>query len=191
MIIGVDLDGVIMDTEQEYMIEAELYDIKLGKNHLKNKNEYIQDDRYSWTDKESKDFEKNWIKCVKKANYMPGAISIIKMLKKEGNKFILITSRTEDAGMDITEESLRKNDIEIDKCYWNVKDKVTICRKENVDVMIEDYWKNVLKLTNNKIMTLYFRDVNMKRLDENKYLREINNWGEIYKYIYVKTKSKR
>lgn len=34
MIIGIDLDGVILDSEIEYRIEAELYDLKVLKKIL-------------------------------------------------------------------------------------------------------------------------------------------------------------
>lgn len=40
MIIGIDLDGVIIDTEILYRTEAELYDIKeLKKNSLKDRSQ--------------------------------------------------------------------------------------------------------------------------------------------------------
>ena len=198
MIIGLDIDGVILDTEQEYIVEAELYNIKLGKNKKTNKEDFVDDNRYSWTKEERERFEKNWIKVVKKANFMPGALSIIKLLLKEKHKIILVTARLEDKSKEITESYLKKNGLKFYKYYWNTKDKISICKKEKIDIMVDDYWKNVENLSKNKIKTLYFRDTNMKKLEENKYLKEVfntisnfgelNNWGEIYKYIYIQDK---
>ena len=51
MRIGIDLDGVIFDSEKLYRIYSELYDIQdLKKNSLKNNKEIRFQDRYSWSD---------------------------------------------------------------------------------------------------------------------------------------------
>ena len=50
--------------------------------------------------------------------------------------------------------------------------------------MIDDDWKIAKKLSENNIKTLYFRDTNLVELEENEYLKEVNNWGEIYRFIY-------
>ena len=78
---------------------------------------------------------------------------------------------------------LNENNIEFDKYYWKVEDKLEICKKENVDIMIDDDWKIIKRLADNQIKTLYFRDTNLMKLEENEYVKEINNWGEIYRYI--------
>ena len=78
---------------------------------------------------------------------------------------------------------LEENNIKFDKYYWNVEDKLEICKKEKVDIMIDDDWNIIKKLAANKIRTLYFRDTNLMILEENKYIKEVNNWGEIYRYI--------
>ena len=49
--------------------------------------------------------------------------------------------------------------------------------------MIDDDWNIIKKIAENKIRTLYFRDTNLMILEENKYIKEVNNWGEIYRYI--------
>ena len=49
--------------------------------------------------------------------------------------------------------------------------------------MIDDDWKIIKKLADNKVNTLYFRDTNLVKLEENEYIKEVNNWGEIYRYI--------
>ena len=47
----------------------------------------------------------------------------------------------------------------------------------------DDDWKIIEKLSANNIRTLYFRDTNLKKLEENKYIKEVNNWGDICRYI--------
>ena len=52
-----------------------------------------------------------------------------------------------------------------------------------LDVMIDDDYKIIQQLSNAKIKTLYFRDTNLKKLDETDYVHEVNNWGDIYRYF--------
>ena len=49
--------------------------------------------------------------------------------------------------------------------------------------MIDDDWRIIKKLAENNIKTLYFRDTNLKVLEENKYIKEVNNWGQVYRFI--------
>lgn len=49
--------------------------------------------------------------------------------------------------------------------------------------MIDDDWKIIKRLADNEVKTLYFRDTNLMKLEENKYIKEVNNWGEIYRNI--------
>ena len=53
MKIGIDLDGVIFDSEKLYRVYTELYDmIELGKNSKKDNRELKFQDRFDWTDEE-------------------------------------------------------------------------------------------------------------------------------------------
>ena len=56
-------------------------------------------------------------------------------------------------------------------------------QKENIDFMIDDSYDVCKKLSENGIRTIYFRDKEMKKLEQNEYLKEVSNWGEIYRYI--------
>ena len=49
--------------------------------------------------------------------------------------------------------------------------------------MIDDSYDVCKKLSENKIKTIYFRDKDMKNLEQNEYLKEVSNWGEIYRYV--------
>ena len=78
---------------------------------------------------------------------------------------------------------LNEENIDLNKFYWHTNDKLEACKKENVDIMIDDDWKIIDKLSKNGIKTLYFRDTNLKSLPENEYVKEVNNWGDIYREI--------
>ena len=107
------------------------------------------------------------------------------LLKKQGHEFVVITA----SGGFVKEmiydaiRLLKENKVEFDKYYWQVEDKLEICKKENIDIMIDDNYHIIKKLADNKIKTLYFRDTNLIKLKENEYITEVNNWGDIYRII--------
>ena len=192
MKIGIDIDGVILDYERVLKTYGELYSyIELNKRDLINPNEQYLTDRYNWTEEECENFiDKYFVKLSKKAELIPGAKDVIKMLQKEGNQFIIITARGyEREEMKIAaEEKLKEEGLKFDKYYWRENDKVEIAKKENIDLMIDDTYQICKKMAENKIKTLYFRDKKMKKIEEGKYLKDVSNWGEIYKYVMEENK---
>ena len=187
MKIGIDLDGVVIDSETTFRTYEEIFDIDVLKgNHLINKEEPKFQARYNWTNEQEKEFiEKYFLIVSKESNLMSGIIGIYNLLKEQGHEFVVITARggfvkeMKDDAIRLLEE---KN-IKFDKYYWNVDDKLEICKNEKVDIMIDDDWKIIKRLADNEVKTLYFRDTNLMKLEENKYIKEVNNWGEIYRYI--------
>ena len=187
MKIGIDLDGVVIDSETTFRTYEEIFDIDVLKgNNLVNKEEPKFQARYNWTEEQEKEFiEKYFLTVTKESNLMSGFIGIYNILKKQKHEFVVITAR---GGFikEMKDDAIRllnENNIEFDKYYWKVEDKLEICKKENVDIMIDDDWKIIKRLADNQIKTLYFRDTNLMKLEENEYVKEINNWGEIYRYI--------
>ena len=187
MKIGIDLDGVVIDSETTFRTYEEIFDIDVLKgNHLINKEEPKFQARYNWTNEQEKEFiEKYFMTVSKESNLMSGFVGIYNLLKEQGHEFVVITARggfvkeMKDDAIRLLEE---KN-IKFDKYYWNVDDKLEICKNEKVDIMIDDDWKIIKRLADNEVKTLYFRDTNLMKLEENKYIKEVNNWGEIYRYI--------
>lgn len=189
MKIGVDLDGVTFDTEKLYRVCTELYDVlDLKKNSIKDNSNLMFQQRYNWTEAETQTFiDKYHEYVVRNANFMPGAKEVLKLLKKEGHELILITSRGsnfEEKYIKITEEIFKENDFEVfDKCYWGVLDKVKICKEENIDLMIDDYNENCLKIAREGIKVIYLQDAPSYEINNNEYIKTLYNWGEIYRYI--------
>lgn len=187
MKIGIDLDGVVIDSETTFRTYEEIFDIDILKgNNLIDRSEPKFQSRYNWTEEQENTFIKNYLlKASSESNIMSGFKTVYKLLKEQKHEFIVITARggffqeMQDDAMRI----LKENNIEFDKYYFKIKNKLEICQKENVDIMIDDDWKIVKEISNNKIKTLYFRDTNLKKLDDNEYIREVNNWGDIYRII--------
>ena len=188
MKIGLDIDGVILNSENEIRLKAELYDlIELNGKGVSHPNEFLEGDRYDWSKEELDTFREKYFLGISNNSYpMPGAKQVIDMLRKDGHKLVIITAR----GITIKEmkqaaiNKFKEYNLEFDQYFWEEESKLDICKKENIEVMIDDKASICKSTSENKIKTLYFRDVNREKLEENEYLKEVNNWGEIYRYIY-------
>ena len=187
MKIGIDLDGVVIDSETTFRTYEEIFDIDiLNGNNLINREEPKFQARYNWTKEQEKEFiEKYFLKISRESNLMSGFVAIYDLLKQQRNEFVVITAR---GGFleEMKDDAIRlldENNIKFDKYYWKVEDKLQVCQNENIDIMIDDDWRIIKKLSDNKIKTLYFRDTNLMKLKENNYIKEVNNWGEIYRHI--------
>ena len=187
MKVGIDLDGVVIDSETTFRTYEEIFDIDTVKgNNLINREEPKFQARYNWTEEQKQEFiEKYFLTVSKESNLMSGFIGVYNLLKKQGHEFVVITARggfvkeMKDDAIRLLEE----NNIIFDKYYWKIDDKLEVCKNENVDIMIDDDWRIIKKLADNNIKTLYFRDTNLVKLEENKYIKEVNNWGDIYRII--------
>ena len=187
MKIGIDLDGVVIDSETTFRTYEEIFDInELNGNNLINREEPKFQQRYNWSDKQQEKFIRKYFLTVsKESNLMSGFLGVYNLLKKEGHEFIAITARGGfiEEMKDDAIRLLNENNIKFDKYYWKTSDKLDACIKEKVDVMIDDDHRIIEKLARNKIRTLYFRDTNLLKLEENEFIKEVNNWGDIYRYI--------
>ena len=187
MKIGIDIDGVILDYERVLRTYGDLYDfIELKKDGIVNRNEHYLRNRYNWTEEERMNFiSKYFLELSKQTSLIPGAKDVIHMLQKEGNELIVISARggTVKEMKDVAMKKLQEEGISFDKYYWKQDDKLETAKNENIDIMIDDSYDVCKKLSENQIKMIYFRDKDMKEIKENEYVKEVSNWGEIYRYI--------
>lgn len=188
MKIGIDVDGVLLDSERAYRTSAEIYTLDvLGakEDRLLNKAEMAVEQRYGWTEEEARFWHENYLlRDAESANFMPGAVEVVKKLQDMGHELYVITARggyikeMQDSAM----RKIEEQGLKFDGYYFNVKDKGEVCKEIGIDVMIDDAIRNCIKICDEGIKVLYFRDVSMEKL-ENPLVTEVNNWGEIYKYF--------
>ena len=187
MKIGIDLDGVVIDSETTFRTYEEIYAVEeLNGKRITNSEEPKFQQRYNWTEEESKRFiDKYFLEVSKNSGLMSGFVPVYKRLKEQGHEFVCITARGGfvEEMKDDAERVLNENGIKFDKYYWKNDDKVQACFDEHVDLMIDDDYRIVKRLNENNIKTLYFRDTNLLRLPETDLNHEVNNWGDIYRFI--------
>lgn len=187
MRIGIDIDGVILDFERTLKTYAELYNyLYLKDGGVKHPEEQYLRDRYEWNDEVRMDFaNKYFVKLTKMSSLIPGAKDVIEMLKRDGHELIIISARggTIKEMRAAAEEIFEREGLSFDETYWQREDKLETAKEAKIDIMIDDTDKVCRHLSSNQIRCLYFRDKNMKKLEENEYLTEVANWGEVYRII--------
>lgn len=188
MKIGVDLDGVIFDSEKMFRVEAELYDsIEFNQNSIIDNRIVKFQDRYKWTAEQQTEFmQKYQTKITEEAPFMPGAKKVLNMLKEDGHELIIITARgtTTKNHIEITEKILKNNNLNIfSKYFWAIENKEEICIQEKVDLMIDDSNTKCEAISHKGIKTIYFKDAPNFVMEENENLKILYNWGEVYRYV--------
>lgn len=190
MNIGLDFDGVIFDFEENLFVESELYDVELKKrgvkNGVKDYSELKFTKRYNWDD-ETKAVFASFIfdKVNSYSEFKPGASLVLKKLKEDGHKLIVISSRgfINDKEIIFAERKISDSSVKFDEVNFKVKDKLSICKEKDIDVMVDDLYDYCKKLSENGVPTVYFRDKVSKKLKESSTLYEAINWGHIYRII--------
>lgn len=157
MKIGIDLDGVVFDSETTFRTYEEIFDVDvLKENNLVDREEPKFQARYNWTKEQEQEFINTYFMTVSRdSNLMSGFRAVYDLLKKQGHEFVVITARGGHV-KEMKDDAIRilgENGIEFDKYYWQVEDKLEVCKKENVDIMIDDDWIIAKRLSENNVKT--------------------------------------
>lgn len=187
MKIGIDVDGVLLDFEKGMLVQAELYDmdVSTGKGKVHSKPYFVQN-KYDWTDKEKEDFIKqNLGKVSEESCLMAGVKEVLPRLQKQGHELIIVSARGtgNEEMINIVTKKFDEAGIKFNKYFWKTKNKVEVCKQENIDIMIDDSPTICENMVENGIKTIYFRGIRGYDLPESPNLIELNNWGEVYRFI--------
>lgn len=145
------------------------------------------------------EIEKFWNEYLVKyvTTYRPRefAKKVIDILKEE-NEIYIITSRNEyglpleykDNMQDFTKTWLYENDIYYDKLIFSPEDKVDICKKNNIDIMIEDRPINIERLSKAGVLVICYDNPYNKNCDGENIVRGYS-WYDILNKIKTHEKN--
>ena len=185
MVIAIDLDGVVFDSEEYFRTYSHLYDIALVGNGLRNSKEMAVHDRYGWDKETANEFyAKYTAEVLEKAPLRPGAKYVLDKLKEMGHTLVCITLRGyfHECEVTITERRVKELGLPFDKIIFNQKNKLNACNEENVSLMIDDNPNTCKLLSENGIKCFHFRGAGLRQVEGDNIV-EVQNWGVVLEQI--------
>lgn len=195
MKIGIDIDNVISNFNDELLKEYLKHDKELRNTGIINEDVFIRYGMFDWTEKEESEFYKNNIERIaKKLQPLNRATETIKKLKEDGNEIIIISGRNNgeyNNPYKLTEEWLAKYNIVYDKVIltnaYNKEEKANACKENNIDIMIEDSTQTAINIEQVGTKVLF---MNTRYNKNNENFEKVSNWKEIYVKISSMYKKK-
>lgn len=185
MRIGIDLDGVIYNSEALLRAYGEILDYDNGGKGLVDEQATVVGERHGWTVEQTYNFRKEYLpRMITESPLMPGALVFLQKLKEKGHELFIVTSRGwfDPSHVALSLARIKQDNIPADGIYHTPLSKLETCRNLKLEVMIDDDFKNVIELANNGIPCLYFHAENLKKLNI-KNAVEITNLGQGYRVI--------
>lgn len=182
MNIGIDIDGVIFDSERLFRIHSEEYSKSIHKPKIKD-DEIKAQERYGWTNDETKHFIETYFgKIQAETSIMEGAKEAIDALREKHTIYIISARgyRFEDE-IDYTHQYLNKFEVHYDHIVFKQESKVDACRNLDIDVMIDDNYHVLNELHDHKIKCIYLRDPQNKKAHAG--IPEVYSWKEVLPLI--------
>ena len=192
MRIGLDIDNVILETDEEILKEMLIEDRNKRNKGIINKDaDYIFLGMFDWSKEEIDDFLNTKMEQIaKRLKPKKDAKYYIDKLIDDGNEIYLISNRSRKQYQNAyltTKKNLEINDIKYSKLIiTETNDKSKECIEEKIDLMIDDRASNCMKLLDKNINCLLFKTKYEKRIFKN--LNSVSSWIELYEYIKNSTK---
>lgn len=191
MRIGIDIDNVILETD-EVLLEEFLKEDKNKRNKgIINKDLYLMSGMFDWSKEEIDEFlHINMENIAKNLKPKENAKYYIDKLLNEGHEIYLISNRSTKQytnAFETTTNNLKDNEINYTKLIiTETNDKSSACLENNIDVMIDDRPSNCFKLIDKNIKCILFKSKYEKRVFDE--FDVINNWDELYILLNKMTK---
>ena len=178
MRIGVDIDGTLTDLHKEIIKYGLIYNQDISGNGIKNKNAYKILDIFDWSKENCKTF-KQYIQreILNKVQPRKGAIKWLQAIKKSGYDIFIVTGRKKEEMNNTYEETLnwlKKNNIPFDNFIVEENNKGMACKKNNIDIFVDDSVKHLDRIYDAGIKNLYIFD--------NVYNRNTDKYKRIYSF---------
>ena len=184
MILGFDIDDVIFKTsealksvldkcEDEEILKHRL-DIMRGDAINKKIGQFLSD---------------NVIPTIKIAKPMKNAAEVIRSLRRQSNKVVLITARGNErfpGSEEITKYLLDEYGIEYDEIIYNCNDKAKVCKEQRVQLFVDDSPKHCLDVKQElEIPVIVFEsDINKEEMLKRQ-IGCVKSWIELSERIKI------
>ncbi len=187
MNIGVDIDNVLSNFNEELLKDYLKHDKELRDNGIVNKAVYIRK-MFDWSEIEEKNYYENNIERIAlKLKPIKDCSKYLKKLREDKHTIFIISGRNNGEYSDphnMTIEWLKKYDIEYDKLIltnaYEHQEKVDYCIENNIDIMIDDSIHVCEKCEEKNVECMLFETPYNK--SENRF-RKSRSWKEIYEFI--------
>ena len=180
MTIGIDIDNTLVNTQEsmydfiyqdEKREELLLNIAQLTSGNTKNEIVKYFYSRYA-------------LKIFENAKLMTGAKEAIDYLINNNHKILFITLRGNKdklylGSIDITINYMKSHDITYSKIVFDSKDKADICKKENVDILLDDSLRVISSLCNTKTRGILFNSKNKPSYG----CEQVSSWKEFITLI--------
>lgn len=189
MIIGIDIDDTIADTYEVMFNYAQEFTVNYLKRDaaIKQLNDckthmYIKE-LFDWNNEEDMPYlEQYYEKIIINTKPKTLAIDYLNKLKEEGNKIVIITARWTADFVDVeklTREWIEKYRIPCDKLIINAENKLIAAKQENIDMFIDDSFKNCKAISDSGIKT-YIMDTRVNRAFSDEKIERVFSWPHLY-----------
>jgi len=193
MNIGIDIDDTISETFETLLPYSQKYTIQdLKRKSNINLEGNLSDHFYivyinGWNEQEALEFwEKYYAEILRQLNIKKFASEVINKLKQEGHKIYLITARWDmkkDNVEEITKQWLKDNDVQYDGLFLNASDKLELVKENNIDIFIDDSFKNCKRIVENTNSKVYIMNSRANDGINDAKIRRVFSWPEIYDLI--------
>lgn len=189
MKIGVDIDNVLSNFNEELLKEFLEHDKQLRNTGVINKDaDFITKGMFDWSEEEIDDFYYNNIERIaKELKAKEGASEYIQKLRKDGHQIYIISGRDNGEYSDpykLTKDWLNKYQIEYDKLIltnaYNSTEKAKICIENDIEIMIDDSTSVYKAVSERGINALLMDTLYNGKVDK---FRRVYDWEEIYGLI--------
>lgn len=187
MNIGIDLDDVVYNTGVEVEKEIDAANNPVIREH---KVELMRGVLEELPEVVVQFLRDSILTYLANAKPMDNAIEVLKKLREDGHKIILITARDDNLSEGVIElsyQSFKKYGIEegivYDKVVFKGVDKASVCISEKVDLFIDDSPKNCEIIRGLGIDVIAFKSrITSEAIDKTD-LPSASNWIELYEKI--------
>lgn len=184
MNIGIDIDDTINNLHEIIIKKGIKFNEDNNINFEINPNEWDWEMAFGWNENLALKFLKeNIAEAYLNAGIKENAAKVINKLHNDGNKIIIITSRSKKHFVDpygISKTWLDEKNIKYDKIIVGAEDKAKACLENNINVFIDDHVYFLEGVSKENIKVLMFDSPYNQK--ETKFKR-VYNWEEVYKEI--------